>query len=247
MARKTQLSDPFAASIGGYHLSSENVLLPRAAREAGSWFFLGKILLSVDLEYDVPGENFCGTCTRCIDACPTDAIVEPYVLDGRRCISYLTIELRDDIPEEFREAMGNLIFGCDICQDVCPWNREIPHSADERFEPREFNRSPDLRELAQLTPDEFRDRYHGSPIKRTKWRGFLRNVAVAMGNSRDPEMVSELEPLLNCEDPLIRRHAAWALRKINTPKARELIQQRREKESDGKTLDALEQLVPTAD
>ena len=217
------------------------------SRDAGSWFFLGEVLLSADLEYDVPAEDFCGTCTRCIDACPTDAIVEPYVLDGRRCISYLTIELRDDIPQEFRETMGNLIFGCDICQDVCPWNQEIPHSKVERFEPREFNRSPALRELAQLTPDEFRDHYRGSPIKRTKWRGFLRNVAVAMGNSRDPEMVPELVQFLNCGDPQIRRHAAWALKQINTPKAREAIRLRREKESDKKTLDVLEQLSPTSD
>jgi len=193
------------------------------SREAGSWFFLGEILLSIDLEYDLPGEDFCGTCTRCIDACPTDAIVEPYVLDSRRCISYLTIEQREDISEEFREPMANLIFGCDICQDVCPWNQSIPESTVGEFKIRENNRSPDLRELAQLTPDEFRDHYRNSPIKRTKWRGLLRNVAVAMGNSRDPEMVPYLEQLLNCGEPLISRHAAWALERINTPKAKEVI------------------------
>lgn len=181
------------------------------SRDLGSWFFLGEILLNLELEYDAPGADFCGSCTRCIDACPTDAIVEPYLLDSRRCISYLTIELREDIPEEFREPMGNLIFGCDICQDVCPWNRKAPVSSVEEFKPREENRAPQLLELARLSPEEFQKRYRGSPIKRAKWRGFLRNVVVAMGNSGDPEMIPELENLLQSDDPMIRRHAKWAL------------------------------------
>ena len=187
------------------------------SRDLGSWFFLGEILLNLALDYDTPGEDFCGSCTRCIDACPTDALVEPYVLDGRRCISYLTIELREDIPEEFREPMGNLIFGCDICQDVCPWNARVPVSSVEEFKPRESNRAPDLRELSRLSPEDFSERYRGSPIKRAKWQGFMRNVAVAMGNSRDPEMIPELENLLDSEDPMIRRHASWALEKLLTP------------------------------
>jgi len=184
------------------------------SREAGSWFFLSEILLNRDLEYDVPGEDFCGSCTRCIDACPTDAITEPYVLDSRRCISYLTIELREDIPEELRPSMGNLIFGCDICQDVCPWNDQVPHSSVEEFQPREGNRAPDLKELSRLSAEDFSRRYRKSPIKRAKWRGFMRNVAVAMGNSGDPEMIPELDNLKGSQDPMIRRHAEWALKKI---------------------------------
>ena len=190
------------------------------SRKLGSWFFLGEILLNLELDYDVPGTDFCGSCTRCIDACPTEAIVEPYVLDSRRCISYLTIELREDIPEEFREPMGNLIFGCDICQDVCPWNSKAPVSSVEEFKPKEMNQAPDLRELARLSPEDFQKRYRGSPIKRTKWRGFLRNVVVAMGNSQDPEMIPELENLLHHEDPMIRRHASWALSRLNAQSAK---------------------------
>ena len=190
---------------------------------SGSWFFLGEILLNLELEYDAPGEDCCGSCTLCIEACPTHAIVEPYVLDGRRCISYLTIELSEDIPEEFRGPMSNLIFGCDICQDVCPWNGEVPQSTVQEFEPRECNQVPDLRELARLSPEDFRKQYRGSPIKRSKWRGFIRNVAVAMGNSGDPEMVPDLEYLLDSEDSMIRRHALWALKKIGTTEALEAI------------------------
>ncbi|MDA2928545.1 tRNA epoxyqueuosine(34) reductase QueG [Acidobacteria bacterium AH-259-O06] len=188
------------------------------SRDSGSWFFLGEILLNLELDYDVPGTDFCGSCTRCIDACPTNAIVEPYVLDSRRCISYLTIELREDIPEEFREPVGNLIFGCDVCQDVCPWNQKAPVSSVEEFKPREKNRAPELRELAGLSPEDFRQRYRHSAIKRTKWRGFMRNVAVAMGNSGDPEMIPELKNLLNSGDPMIRRHAAWALKQMERAK-----------------------------
>ena len=186
------------------------------SREAGSWFFLGEILLNLDLEYDVPGEDFCGSCTRCIDVCPTDAITQPYVLDSRRCISYLTIELREDIPEAFRPSMDNLIFGCDLCQDVCPWNDQVPHSSVEAFQPREGNRAPDLKELSRLSAEDFSQRYRKSPIKRAKWRGFMRNVAVAMGNSGDPEMIPELEVLLDSEDSMIRRHAQWALDQLKS-------------------------------
>ena len=212
------------------------------SRGSGSWFFLGEILLSLELEYDAPGEDCCGSCTLCIEACPTDAIVEPYVLDGRRCISYLTIELREDIPEEFREPMGNLIFGCDICQDVCPWNGEVPHSTVQEFELRECNQAPDLRTLARLTREDFRKQYRGSPIKRAKWRGFIRNVAVAMGNSGDPAMVPELEYLLDNEDSMICRHAVWALKKIGTPEALEAVRQYQAKNSDAEVPVELEEV-----
>jgi epoxyqueuosine reductase len=213
------------------------------SRDSGSWFFLSNLLLNLELEYDIPGEDFCGSCTRCIDACPTDAIVEPYLLDSRRCISYLNIELREDIPEELREPMGNLIFGCDICQDVCPWNSTAPCSTVQEFKPKEFNQAPVLRDLARLTPERFREQYRGSAVKRSKWRGFMRNVAVAMGNSADPETIPELEHLLNSDDPMIRRHAAWALRKIKTPQALQVIRQRLAMETDSETMATLERLL----
>ena len=213
------------------------------ARSHGSWFFIGEILLDMDLEYDPAGKDHCGSCTRCIEACPTGAITEPYVLDSRRCISYLTIELRDDIPEQWREPMGNLIYGCDICQDVCPWNRQSPWSLLEQFKPREINRAPELEELARMSPQDFRERYRGSPIKRTKWRGLMRNVAVALGNSRKPETVAELTGLLNTDDPMVRRHAAWALARIGTSEALAAIRERRGKERDQKTLRTLEGLL----
>ena len=208
-------------------------------RELGSWFFLGEILLDVPLDYDQPGWDFCGSCTRCIEACPTEAIVEPYLLDSQRCISYLTIELREDLPENLRPQMDNLIFGCDICQDVCPWNRKAPPSKEPQFEPRPENHHPDLRELARLTPEEFRQRFRGSPIKRAKWSGLMRNVAVAMGNSGNAEMIPELTHLLNSEDSMIRRHAAWALGRIGTSEARQALGRRLQNEDDPDTLESL--------
>jgi epoxyqueuosine reductase len=187
------------------------------SRRLGSWLFLGEILLDLELDYDLPAVDHCGSCTRCIEACPTEAIVEPYVLDSRRCISYLTIELRGDIPSEFRPSLGNLVYGCDICQDVCPWNRKAARSACGQLTPRPENEAPDLRELARLSPEEFSRRFRGSPVKRAKWRGFMRNVAVAMGNSGDPEMKPELEAMLDCDDETVSRHAAWALEQLPPP------------------------------
>jgi epoxyqueuosine reductase len=172
----------------------------------GSFFFLGVILTTLDLEPslaegELPPPDLCGSCRRCLDACPTQAFVEPYVMDARKCISYLTIELRGSIPEEFRDAMGNHIFGCDICQDVCPWNRRAPIVPTPQFQPRVFpptekNRAgessaeleeslflPRLEWLLGLSEDEFREFFRGSPVKRTKWRGLLRNACIAAGNS----------------------------------------------------------------
>ncbi len=217
------------------------------ARELGSWFFLGEILLDIPLHYDEPGWDFCGSCTRCIEACPTEAIIEPYLLDSQRCISYLTIELREDVPETLRPLMDNLIFGCDICQDVCPWNRKAPPSKEPQFRPRRENHHPDLRELARLSVEEFRRRFRGSPIKRAKWSGFMRNVAVAMGNSGDPKMIPELTHLLDSEDSMIRRHAAWALARIGTPQARQALRRRIRTEDDPDTLESLQRTVAEMD
>ncbi len=213
------------------------------SRELGSWFFIGEILLDRELDYDLPGQDFCGSCTRCIDACPTGAIVEPYLLDSRRCISYLTIELREDIPEQWRQPMGNLIYGCDICQDVCPWTNKTPLAQTEEFQPRNENQTPDLKELAAMSPDDFRDCYRGSAIKRAKWRGLMRNVAVALGNTRRSDMIPALKRLLASEEPLIRRHAAWGLKQIGTPAALAELREHQQKECDEKTRGVLQDLL----
>ena len=238
--------------------------------KVGSWFLVGEILTSLDLEPDQPPPDLCGSCTRCIDACPTGAIVEPYVLDATRCISYFTIELKGSIPEEFRPGMGRHVFGCDICQDVCPWNRKAPVTLLPAFQPRplafpsrdregavavnpsrareqagtpETNPSracpersrrdsngavqntapacaadttfnPPLELLASLTEEEFRELFRRSPVKRAKYQGLLRNVAVAMGNSGLPKFRPVLERLALHSDPIVQEHARWALERL---------------------------------
>ncbi len=158
---------------------------------AGSWFFLGELLLSLDLEPDSPPPDRCGSCTRCIDACPTQALIPAggrWALDSRRCISYLTIELRADIPEEFEPALGRNVFGCDICQDVCPWNRDAPVTGDAAFRPRNF--APPLERLAALSEEEFRSMFRGTPVPRQRYAMFHRNVERALSRGRG----SETEP-----------------------------------------------------
>jgi epoxyqueuosine reductase len=183
-------------------------------KRLGSWLFLGELILTMPLEYDRPTADHCGTCTRCIDACPTDAILEPYVLDSRRCISYLTIELKGAIPEELRPQMGHHVFGCDICQDVCPWNRKRHFTAAPGLQPRAWQVHPRLEELARLTPQAFKQRFRGTALERTKRRGLLRNVCVAMGNSGNREFMPLLETLLEDDEKLVRQHAAWALDRL---------------------------------
>lgn len=187
-------------------------------QEKGSWFFLGEIITNLELEYDHPVPNRCGTCNRCIEACPTNAILEPYVLDSRLCISYLTIELRDEIPVELRDKIGNHIFGCDICQDVCPWNRKAPVTLKEAFQPRDGFLNPDLKEMAKLSTKEFKKRFRKSAIKRTKLEGFLRNAAVAMGNSGDSKFLFILKKLAKSEESMVAEHAQWAIEKIENNK-----------------------------
>ncbi len=185
-------------------------------QERGSWFFLGELLTSLELEPDAPPPDRCGTCTRCIEACPTQAIVPSgaasgpeWALDSRLCISYFTIELRGPVPEHQRAGIGRHVFGCDICQDVCPWNRRSPVSDEPAFHPR-LNPAP-LETLASLTEEEFRARFRDSPISRARYTGFLRNVAVAMGNSRAARFREPLERLARSTDPLVASHAQWAL------------------------------------
>jgi epoxyqueuosine reductase len=183
-------------------------------QQRGSWLFLGVILASVELEPDVPAADRCGSCTRCIEACPTDALLSPYVLDSKRCISYLTIEKRGSIPEELRAGMGQQVFGCDICQDVCPWNRKAPHSAAPEFAPRDGFVNPALDWLAEMSVEEFRANFRGSPIRRAKHAGMRRNAAIAMGNSGREEFAPILEAM--CKDPevSVAESAAWALQRL---------------------------------
>jgi len=178
--------------------------------EHGSWFFLGEVVTELDLTPDAPRTDMCGSCTACLDACPTGALPAPYVLDATRCLSYLTIELRGPIPEAQRAGLGRHVFGCDICQDVCPWNRKRHERGGPPFEPRSEGYAPDLAGLADLDDEAFRERFRQSPVKRTRRRGLLRNVAVALGNSGDPAHLPILDRLARDEDPVVREHAEWA-------------------------------------
>jgi epoxyqueuosine reductase len=192
-------------------------------RQQGSWFFLGTILLNVELDYGKREPDRCGTCERCILACPTGAIVRPYVVDARSCISYLTIELRGTIPRPLRPLIGNRIFGCDDCQDVCPWNRFAVPTPFEEFLPLEGNAPATLVSLTRLTEEQFRQRFVGTAILRAGRDGFVRNVAVALGNCRSPEAVDALSRCLDDESPVVRAHAAWALGRIGGDAARQVL------------------------
>ena len=194
---------------------------------SGSWYFLAEVLINIDLESDVPPpRGSCGTCTRCIEACPTDAIIEPNLLDSRLCISYLTIELKESIPKALRPKIGNLIFGCDICQEVCPWNSKAVPTDEAAFQPRDGNLTPKLLSLIGMTQQAFSRRFKGSPIKRAKRRGFLRNVLVAIGNWGEPRAVPALKDALADDEPLVRSHAAWALGKIGGDTAKQILRTR---------------------
>jgi epoxyqueuosine reductase len=205
------LERDFAASSG---LAWQGKSTMSLNERLGTWFFLGVILTTLDLEPDEPARNRCGRCTRCIDACPTHAIVESNRLDARRCISYLTIENKGPIPIEYRNAIGDRIYGCDDCLDACPWNRFAQETREIRFHLPDQLKSKSLRELALLTEEEFRSLFRGSPIKRIKRNRFIRNICVALGNVGTEEDVVVLTRLAADSDPLIAEHAAWALLEI---------------------------------
>ncbi len=188
-------------------------------QQIGSWLFLGVILTSLELAPDLPAADRCGSCTACLDACPTNAFLAPYQLDATRCISYLTIEKRGSIPEELREGMGNHIFGCDICQDVCPWNRKAPVGNAPEFAPRTALQSPSLARLAEMSVEEFRETFRRSPVKRAKYSGVRRNVAIAMGNSGNLEFAIHLRKLAADDDPSVAQHAQWALQRLEEHRA----------------------------
>jgi epoxyqueuosine reductase len=209
------------------------------SRNRGSWFFIGVILLDIELEYDAREKNYCGKCVRCIQSCPTGAIVEPYVLDARLCISYLTIELRGSIPRSLRPLIGNRIFGCDDCQEACPWNRFAVATTERPFCPSDGILMPELMPLVQITPHDFNDRFESSAIRRVTRDCFVRNVVVALGNSGNAEVVPALQEALRDGSPLIRSHAAWALGQIGTVRARRTLEQAQAGEDNGFVLEEI--------
>ena len=200
----------------GWFGKNTNLVNPKI----GSFFFLGALLLDLELEPDAPFESDrCGTCTRCLDACPTGAFVEPRVLDATRCLSYTTIELRGDIPEPLREAQGELLYGCDICQEVCPWNERFARELEEpAFKPRAAIAAKDTRTLARdilaMTDESFRAAFRTSPMKRAKLRGLKRNAAVVLGNGGDSKDVTYLVSATESDDPVLSSHARWALNRL---------------------------------
>jgi epoxyqueuosine reductase len=183
-------------------------------RHLGTWFFLAELITTLDLPADTPAKDLCGKCTRCMDACPTRAITAPQRMDARRCISYLTIESKGSIPEEFRRAMGDRIYGCDDCLTACPWNKFAQVSHEATFQARESLFSKSLRDFLSLTDDEFRTLFAKSPIKRIKRPAFIRNVCVALGNTGTMDDLPGLERLTQDKHPLIAEHSAWAVQEI---------------------------------
>jgi epoxyqueuosine reductase len=209
------LERPLARAAGLGWLGKNTCLINQSQ---GSWFFLGELLIALDLEPGAPPPDRCGTCRRCVDACPTTALVPTghqapaWELDARLCIAYLNIECKGELPAAQRAGIGHHVFGCDICQDVCPWNRRAAVTHDASWQPRQL--APPLAELAALTPAQFRELFQGSPIARTRYQGFLRNVAIAMGNAALPSFRKPLQKLAENDDPVIASHARWALQQL---------------------------------
>jgi len=209
--------------------------------EKGSWFFLAEMLVDVELKADDPFTRVdCGTCTSCIEACPTEAIIADRTVDARLCISYLTIEHKGAIPADLRPKMDNHIFGCDICQDVCPWNKDAPESVEPGFKPRTENYAADLTELMMLDQAAFSKRFRKSPVKRTKRRGLLRNVAVSLGNWAHADAIPALSIGLHDIEPVVRSHSAWALGRINNVRARNELKSAKKSEKNPQVLREIE-------
>jgi epoxyqueuosine reductase len=194
----------------------------------GSWLFLGEILLTADLVPDLPAPDRCGSCTRCMDACPTDAFPAPYLLDANRCIGYLTVELKGPIPRAQRSALGDRVFGCDDCQDVCPWNRKAARAPHPPGAAAGLSLAP----LFDLDEAGFRERFRETALSRAKRRGILRNAAVVLGNRRDASAVPALVKGLRDPEPLVRAHAAWALGEIGNGEAASALARAARSESD---------------
>jgi len=219
------------AQAAGLGWQGKNTLLLN--KTYGSWFFLAALLTDLQLAYDAPATvDHCGTCRACLDACPTGAFPQPYVLDATRCISYLTIELRESIPDQYREAMGDWLFGCDICQEVCPWNQHAPSLTPSPFDPLAALNPVDLAALFELDEEGFRRRFRHSPLWRPKRTGLLRNAAVVLGNSRSPVVLPALVRGLADVEPLVRAACAWALGRYDQHEAFQALRQRQVVESD---------------
>ena len=211
------MNDRAAAERAGIGWFGKNTNI--LTRSHGSWVFLSQVVTDLELQPDRPLAKTCGDCVICIDDCPTGAIVAPYVIDNRRCISFLTIELRGSIPRELRPLVGDWVFGCDICQDVCPVNRKASGSLEPAFRQRHDFGAPALIPLLDLDDEGFRERFRKSPIKRAKRVGLQRNVCVALGNIGDASAVPALVGAMGSPDALVREHAAWALGRIGGPEA----------------------------
>ena len=220
----------------GWFGKNTNILTP----SHGSWVLLGQVITDLELEPDTPLAKTCGSCVRCIDACPTGAIVAPYVIDNTRCISYLTIELRGAIPRDLRPLVGDWVFGCDICQDVCPANRKAGKSLEPAFQQRHDFSAPALIPLLELDDQGFRERFRNSPVKRAKRAGLQRNVCVALGNIGDRRAVPALVRCLGGPDTLVRLHAAWALGRIGGGKAEKALQSALSCEDDPEVREEIE-------
>ena len=231
-----------AARAGlGWFGKNGNILNPAY----GSWLLLGQIITDLPLTPDAPLRKTCGACARCIPACPTDAIVAPYVVDNRRCISYLTIENRGSIPPELRPAIGNWVFGCDICQEVCPVNRKAPPAADPNFGRRDLA-ALDLIALLDLTDEQFRQQFAGTPLMRARRIGMQRNASVALGNLGDASAAPALARALQTGHPLVRQHAAWALGRIGSPDAQASLRAALTAETDAATRAEIRQALAGA-
>ena len=213
------MEKPLAQNAGlGWQGKHSNLV----SRDFGSWLFLGAIFTTLRLAPDAPEPDHCGSCRACLDACPTEAFIGPYRLDARRCVSYLTIEHKGPIPDAFRAAIGNRIYGCDDCLAACPWNKFAQTTREAKLMARADLDSPPLAALARLDEAAFRAFFSGSPIKRVGRARFLRNVLIAIGNSGDPALAAEAERLLDDAAPLIRGAAVWALRRLAPQRAAEL-------------------------
>lgn len=232
------------AQAAGIGWAAKNTML--ISRDIGSYFFLSALLVNQPMEYDDPFvADHCGTCTACLDACPTDAFVSPRVLDANKCISYLTIEHRSPIDVALRHQMGNWILGCDVCQEVCPWNRKPAATGEDTFRPLADQNPLSLVELFDLRDDEFRARFRKTPLWRPKRRGILRNAAIALGNEANPDSISALKKGLDDEEPLVRGASAWALRQFNSETALNHLRERQSIETDAYVLSEIHGTYPS--
>jgi epoxyqueuosine reductase len=232
------------AQLAGLGWIGKNTLLLN--RRLGSWLFLAALLTTEPLDYDGPLESgHCGTCCACLAACPTGALVAPYRLDARKCISYLTIELRGPVARELRPALGDRLLGCDACQEVCPWNREAQDSGEEAFAPREGMNPVELSDLLTLDDQSFRQRFRGTALWRAKRRGVLRNAAIGLGNRPHPAAVPALFRGLNDPEPLVRGACAWALGRCGDPSIESHLQQRLTAEAEGEVREEIKIALAT--